>query len=112
MLAKTNTIRASGEREMASFWEAQPCGDDLLGGLDERFRGDYASFFESYDADRYSVESHIPGCLDRLQVSGKRVLEIGLGQGAESKGPIRRGARWTGLDLTEESIRRWLPGSS
>jgi SAM-dependent methyltransferase len=106
VLAKTNTIHASGEREIASFWEAHPCGDDLLGGLDERFRGDYASFFESYDADRYSVESHIPGCLDRLQVSGKRVLEIGLGQGAESEGLIRRGARWTGLDLTEESIRR------
>jgi SAM-dependent methyltransferase len=105
-LAKTNVSNASGEPEIAEFWEAHPCGDHLLGGLDERFRGDYASFFESYDADRYSVESHIPACLDHLQVAGKRVLEIGLGQGAESEQLIRRGARWTGLDLTEESIRR------
>ena len=35
-----------------------------------------------------------------------KVLEIGLGQGAESEQLIRRGAHWTGLDLTNESVRR------
>jgi len=34
------------------------------------------------------------------------VLEIGLGQGAESEQLIRRGARWSGLDLTQESVDR------
>jgi SAM-dependent methyltransferase len=106
VLAKTSVTSASGEREIAEFWEAHPCGDGIIGGLDERFRGDYAAFFESYDADRYRVESHIPECLERMHVSGKRVLEIGLGEGAESEGLIRRGALWTGLDLTAESVRR------
>ena len=34
------------------------------------------------------------------------MLEIGLGQGAESEQIIRRGARWSGLDLTRESVDR------
>ncbi len=78
----------------------------MLGGLDERFRGDFEAFFASYDAARYKLESHIPRCLDELEVSGKDVLEIGLGEGAESEGLIRRGARWTGLDITSESVQR------
>ena len=42
------------------------------------------------------MENHIPACLDALGVSGKRVLEIGLGQGADSESLIRRGARSSG----------------
>jgi SAM-dependent methyltransferase len=34
------------------------------------------------------------------------VLEIGLDEGAESEGLIRRGACWSGLDVTAESVRR------
>lgn len=99
----TGVVSESG---IADFWQAHPCGDHLLGGLDERFRGDYLAFFEAYDAARYQMEGHIPRCLDALNVGDTRVLEIGLGQGAESEGLIRRGARWTGIDLTPEAIRR------
>ena len=94
------------EADIADFWQAHPCGDHLTGGLNERFRGDHAAFFATYDADRYRLERHIPRCLDELDVRGKRVLEIGLGQGAESEGLIRRGARWTGVDVTDEAVRR------
>jgi SAM-dependent methyltransferase len=41
-----------------------------------------------------------------MDVAGKRTLEIGIGQGAESEQLIRRGARWSGLDLTQESASR------
>ena len=99
----TGVVSESG---IADFWQAHPCGDHLLGGLDERFRGDYLAFFEAYDAARYQMEGHIPRCLDALNVGDTRVLEIGLGQGAESEGLIRRGARWTGIDLTPEAVRR------
>jgi SAM-dependent methyltransferase len=34
------------------------------------------------------------------------VLEIGLGLGADSEQIIRRGGRWTGIDLTAESVDR------
>jgi SAM-dependent methyltransferase len=97
---------AISEADVAHFWQAHPCGDDLLGGLDERFRGDCLAFFEAYDRARYQLERHIPGCLDALDVRDKQVLEIGLGQGAESEALIRRGARWTGIDLTAEAVRR------
>lgn len=94
------------ETDVAEFWESHPCGDAMLGGLAEAYKNDYEAFFEAYDSSRYTLESHIPGCLDRLDVSGKRVLEIGLGQGAESEQLIRRGAIWTGLDITKESVSR------
>jgi glycosyltransferase involved in cell wall biosynthesis/SAM-dependent methyltransferase len=94
------------ESDIAGFWEAHPCGDEMLGGLVERYGADFTTFFKAYDESRYHIESHIPRCLDELGVKGARVLEIGLGQGAESEQLIRRGAHWTGLDLTAESVRR------
>jgi len=91
------------EQEIRSFWNAHPCGEDLVGGgYDE----DLAAFFAKYDAFRYRTEGHILGCLDALALDGKKVLEIGLGQGADSEQLIRRGAAYTGVDLTPESIER------
>ena len=94
------------EQVVQSFWNTHPCGDHIVGGLHGRFADDYESFFTAYDAWRYDQESHIPACLDRIDWRDKKVLEIGLGQGAESEQLIRRGARWSGLDLTRESVER------
>jgi SAM-dependent methyltransferase len=94
------------EVEVATFWQNHPCGDGLMGGLRDVYQGDYDSFFTAYDSTRYTVESHIPDCLDAMHVSGKQLLEIGLGQGAESEQLIRRGATWTGLDVTPEAVDR------
>jgi SAM-dependent methyltransferase len=94
------------ETDVQTFWNAHPCGDHIVGGLHGAFADDYAKFFSAYDAWRYDQESHIPDCLDQIDWRGKRVLEIGLGQGAESEQLIRRGARWSGLDLTQESVDR------
>jgi SAM-dependent methyltransferase len=94
------------EQTVQDFWQDHACGDALVGGLIERFGGDYEKFFTDYDQFRYSLERHLPACLDALNVGGKRVLEIGLGQGADSESLIRRGAAWSGLDLTAESVER------
>jgi SAM-dependent methyltransferase len=94
------------EADIEAFWQAHPCGDAMLGGLEGAFDGDHLAFFDSYDRSRYTLESHIPAALDALGVGGRKVLEIGLGQGAESEQLIRRGARWSGLDLTDEAVRR------
>jgi SAM-dependent methyltransferase len=94
------------ETEVRAFWNAHPSGDHIVGGLHGEFGDDYARFFAAYDAWRYDQEGHIPACLDRFDFRDKRVLEIGLGQGAESEQLIRRGARWSGLDLTPESVER------
>lgn len=93
------------EPDIQTFWNQHPCGDSLVGGLDQ-YRGDYEAFFASYDCFRYQTEAHILRCLDDIDFSGKSVLEIGLGQGADAEQIIRRGAVWSGLDLTPESIAR------
>src|SRR5262249_41321396 len=44
--------------------------------------------------------------IDRFEWKDKEVLEIGLGQGSDSEQLIRRGAQWSGIDLTWESVVR------
>jgi SAM-dependent methyltransferase len=94
------------ETSVQAFWNMHPCGDHLVGGLRGEFSNDYEHFFAAYDSWRYRQESHIPECLDLTDWRGRRVLEIGLGQGADAEQLIRRGARWSGLDLTQESVDR------
>jgi SAM-dependent methyltransferase len=105
-MSASEAARLMSEETVRDFWEARPCGDHIVGGLDERFHHDYAHFFDEYDAWRYDQEGHILACLDAVDWRDRDVLEIGLGQGAESEQLIRRGARWSGLDLTQESVDR------
>jgi SAM-dependent methyltransferase len=93
------------ESEIEDFWNRYPCGDVLVGDL-RKYRGDYEAFFAAYDRFRYATEGHILDCLDNIDFHGKAVLEIGLGQGADSEQIIKRGAIWSGLDLTPESVAR------
>jgi SAM-dependent methyltransferase len=94
------------ESSIHAFWNSHPCGDQQVGGLDQAFVHDHAAFFTAYDAHRYRKEPHILTALDRFDFREKKVLEIGLGQGADSEQLIRRGAQWSGLDLTPESVAR------
>ena len=94
------------ERAVQNFWQQHPCGDAQVGGLDDRFAGDYEKFFTDYDRFRYHNERHLPSCLAGLNVAGRQVLEIGLGEGADAEQLIRLGARWSGVDLTAESVAR------
>lgn len=91
------------EKTIASFWESHPCGEQFVGGLKQK---QYEEFFRRYDDFRYSKEGHILRRLDAIEFNGMRTLEIGLGQGADSEQIIRRGAIWSGLDLTMESVVR------
>jgi SAM-dependent methyltransferase len=99
-------MHSMDEQTVQAFWQEHACGDAQVGGLHERFGDDYEAFFTDYDRFRYRNESHLPACIDGLNVAGQRVLEIGLGEGSESERLIRQGARWSGVDLTAESIAR------
>jgi SAM-dependent methyltransferase len=94
------------EQAIQRFWQDHACGDAQVGGLHQRFGGDYDEFFTDYDRFRYQNERHLPACLDALKVADKQVLEIGLGEGSDSERLIRLGARWSGVDLTAESVAR------
>jgi SAM-dependent methyltransferase len=91
------------EEQVKAFWGAHPCGEQFVPGRDDQ---SYEQFFAEYDQFRYRLESHIPRCLHEIDFRGRDTLEIGLGQGADSEQIIRRGARWTGVDLTPESVDR------
>lgn len=93
------------EKTIQTYWNENPVGEMLLPGQ-QAFSRDAAAFFAAYDAYRYKKEPHILHRLDAMDLRDKSVLEIGLGQGADSEQLIRRGAIWTGLDLTEESVHR------
>jgi len=94
------------EQAIQEFWQGHPCGDAQVGGLRDRFEGDYDKFFTDYDQFRYQKEKHLPACIDALNVADKKILEIGLGEGADSERLIRRGAHWSGVDLTAEAVER------
>lgn len=86
--------------EIAEFWEKHPCGEDYVGGAE------WKDFFQRYDAYKYRTEPHIVDELKRIDFRGKRVLEVGLGQGAEAQKIIQAGAIYNGIDITNESVQR------
>jgi ubiquinone/menaquinone biosynthesis C-methylase UbiE len=91
---------AHSNSEIKQFWNEQPVGNNFVAYEQNR------SFYEKYDAFRYRIEGHILEELDNIDFRDKKVLEIGLGQGADSMQIINRGAKYYGIDLTEESVRR------
>jgi ubiquinone/menaquinone biosynthesis C-methylase UbiE len=95
-------MREMTEKAIREFWDAHPCGESQV----ERLSSDYEDFFRRYDAFRYQQEAHILRRLDAIDFKGKQVLEIGLGQGADSEQIIRRGAIWSGVDISAESVDR------
>ncbi len=82
------------------FWNENPVGSNFV----EYHQG--KEFYDEYDAFRYATEGHILKELDQLDFKDKIVLEIGLGQGADSMQIINRGAIYYGIDLTDESVKR------
>jgi len=87
-------------RQIREFWNENPVGSNFIQYEQDK------SFYQRYDEFRYRTEGHILGELDKLALSGKKTLEIGLGQGADSMQLIERGALYYGIDLTPESVRR------
>src|SRR5579863_6998923 len=86
--------------DIRQFWNENPVGSNFV-----TYEAD-KSFYTKYDEFRYRTEGHILGELDAIDLAGKKTLEIGLGQGADSMQLIDRGAIYYGIDLTEESVRR------
>lgn len=95
-----------GEPEIKVHWQTHSVAENVFGSLYADFGEDYEAFFTAFDSWLYRTQPHILSALDKFDWRGKRVLEIGPGQGADAEQLIHRGARWSGIDLTEESIKR------
>jgi ubiquinone/menaquinone biosynthesis C-methylase UbiE len=92
------------EQEIREFWNSQPCGTNIVPPSDLRDDVEFLRYLARYDQFRYQREGHILSMLERFDFKDKSVLEIGLGQGADSERLIRKGAHWSGVDLTSASI--------
>jgi ubiquinone/menaquinone biosynthesis C-methylase UbiE len=93
------------QQDIKNYWNENPVGTNFI-EKDFVQKEVGKQFFLEYDQFRYTIEPHIPGELSKTDWQGKKTLEIGLGQGADSMLLINRGAKFNGIDLTEESIYR------
>jgi ubiquinone/menaquinone biosynthesis C-methylase UbiE len=86
------------KKRVQDFWEAAPCGERLL-PADEA-----ATAYRAQAARRYELEPYIPQFAGFEAGRGKKVLEIGVGLGADHARWAEAGAELTGIDLTEAAI--------
>ena len=85
-----------------SYWEVQPCGTKEQAVVQERaFSG---AWFEAIERERYRHEPFIHSVAQFTRWRGKRVLEIGVGAGADHLQFARAGACVSGVDLTDAAI--------
>jgi ubiquinone/menaquinone biosynthesis C-methylase UbiE len=86
--------------EVQDFWNAEPCGSRYLEGA-----GDFEAF-EAHARSRHTLEPHIPQFAKFSSARGLRVLEIGVGMGADYLEWLKAGANASGVDLSAISIAR------
>jgi ubiquinone/menaquinone biosynthesis C-methylase UbiE len=85
------------KHEVGQFWDADPCGSRYL-----QQRQD----FEGQARMRYAMEPHIADFANFKSSRGMKVLEIGVGMGADYLEWLKAGARATGVDLSSASIEQ------
>lgn len=77
------------KRAVAQFWEREACGE---------------RYGDEQDRVRYELEPEILRVADFQSARGQRVLEIGVGMGADCVRWARAGADVVGIDLTERAV--------
>jgi SAM-dependent methyltransferase len=85
--------------DVRSFWNSSPCQADLSDAEDRR------RYFEEISSNRYGRrEWHVPIVARFDAFRQKEVLEIGCGIATDGLEFARNGAKYTGVDLTPQSI--------
>ncbi len=85
------------KEDVRNFWNSGPCGSRYLEGTDE---------FDAHARMRYELEPYIHEFAQFRMAKGLRVLEIGVGMGADFLEWLKAGAQASGVDLSEASIDR------
>jgi SAM-dependent methyltransferase len=88
---------APQKNEVREFWNAEPCGTRYLEGKDD---------FDAHARSRYALEPFIFDFAQFQSARGLKVLEIGVGMGADYLEWLKAGAQAAGVDLSAASIER------
>lgn len=112
-LVKTDV--AATTRSVADWWNRHLNGTQVL---DTPLALDDPRLFETITRTRYARWPFVAEAIDRLDLPGRRVLEVGCGLGADLARIAARGADVTGIDLAPRAAAlarahlesRGLPG--
>jgi ubiquinone/menaquinone biosynthesis C-methylase UbiE len=86
------------KKEVYEFWSAASCGEQLY------LKDTNRESFKKHSKIRYELEPFILPFADCASAKGKKVLEIGVGLGADHYLFAEAGASLYGIDLTERAI--------
>jgi ubiquinone/menaquinone biosynthesis C-methylase UbiE len=84
------------------YWDREPCGTGPA--ITQQIQPRSSRWFEQVDSHRYSIEPHIPAFAEFGRFKGARVLEIGVGAGADHLQWAKAGAECHGVDLSPISL--------
>lgn len=89
---------STDKQRVHDFWNEAACGENLyLQGTDRRS-------YESQARKRYELEPYIAEFAGFDHARGRRVLEIGVGLGADHQRFAEAGAVLAGIDLTRRAV--------
>jgi ubiquinone/menaquinone biosynthesis C-methylase UbiE len=81
------------------FWNTEACDTNVVeNAADDR------DFYEKFREQRYRTQWHIPLLVPFVEAKAKKVLEIGIGNGADGVMWALNGGSYTGVDLTEAAL--------
>jgi SAM-dependent methyltransferase len=86
------------KQQVGQFWNRASCGEDLLLSSTDR------AGYQQQSRLRYELEPYIPSFAGFSEARGLRVLEIGVGLGADHQCFAEAGADLHGIDLTDRAI--------
>lgn len=89
---------APAKEEVRDFWNEGSCGEALLLPSQDR------EGFEAQARERYRLEPYIESFARFSETRGKRVLEVGVGLGADHQQFAEAGAHLSGVDLTPRAV--------
>jgi ubiquinone/menaquinone biosynthesis C-methylase UbiE len=85
------------KNEVREFWNSAPCGTRYVNDKED---------FEAHARARYDLEPYIPEFAGFASARGLKVLEIGVGMGADYQEWLKAGALATGIDMSAASLEK------
>ena len=86
------------KQRVHDFWNEASCGENLY------LQGSDRDAYEVQARKRYELEPYIPEFAGFDRAQGARVLEIGVGLGADHQRFAQAGTDLAGIDLTERAV--------